>query len=334
MNRQSREISFLVYFLLAFNINLYANNTDNTINSYWNRALVQTDLLWDKTKAVASNTIDGTKNVTANGFIKSKDIFSKGKRMILEKALLVSLNGGLDYNDTIKVNDLSINDENSSLSLVVKLDGEDKELSVEVNHFDWDIIKNKEFIILENIDVSLDIAWLDYILQEYLKKHNGYIKVKYSLAKETFLRSLKGNIKTTYLEDVISEKEKTDYNQQLKIVKEVVENSNSENLLEEMIKALYDEAYINPVYIKKNGESIESSFSLAGNEKDFLITLESFDWTTANEKRLIVVENIKLKDCNKPWIASVLQKYHEQILIQYNPLFEEILTKIKPKIQK
>jgi hypothetical protein len=322
-----KYIAYVLFLLLS--INLYGNESDT--NSPWKKAIEQTDFLWDKTKQITLNTIDGAKNIASNGVSTTNNILSDGKQLILRRILLTSLNVGLDYNDTIKVNDLILNSANGSLSLLVKLDGEDRELSINVKYFDWDIIENKQFIVLENIDVSLDIAWLDYILQEYLKTHSGYIKVKYSLAKETFLRSLKENRKTTYVGNITSnEKEITLQNQKIEEIKTII-NKNDDNFLEHIIKELYDEAYISPIFIKKNGNLLECNFSLAESEKDLFITFEDFEWTTANEKKLIVIENIKLKDCSKPWIDSILKKYHEQIVLKYNPLHEEILTKIKPK---
>jgi hypothetical protein len=323
-------VKYVVCFLFVLlSVNLYGNETETS--STWKKAIEQTDFLWDKTKQITLNTIDGAKNIASNGVHKTSNILSEGKQIILKRVLLTSLNAGLDYNDTIKVNDLRLNSENGSFWLLVKLDGEDRELSVDVKHFDWDIIENKQFIILENIDVSLDIAWLDYILQEYLKTHNGYIKVKYSLAKETFLRSLKENRKTTYVANITSNEQKIALqNQKIEEIKEII-NKDDENFLENIIKELFDEAYVSPIFIKKNGNSLECNFSLAESEKDFFITFEDFEWATANEKKLIVIEKIKLKDCSKPWIESILKKYHEQIIFKYNPLFEEILTKIKPK---
>lgn len=323
-------MKYLVFCLFVlWSVHLYGNETDTS--SPWKKAIEQTDFLWDKTKQITLNTIDSAKNIASNGVHKTNNILSEGKQIILQRVLLTSLNVGLDYNNTIKVNDLVLNNETGSFWLLVKLDGEDRELNINVKHFDWDIIENKQFIVLENIDVSLDIAWLDYILQEYLKVHNGYIKVKYSLAKETFLRSLKENRKTTYIESSTSnEKEIALYNQKIEEIKEIL-NKNDENFLENIMKELYDEAYLSPVFIKKNGSLLECNFSLAESEKDFFITFEDFDWATANEKKLIVIENIKIKECSKPWIESVLKKHREQIIFKYNPLFEEILTKVKPQ---
>lgn len=326
-------MKYFVYLLLVLHINLYASES-NSGNLSWNKVVEQTDFLWDKTKQITLNTVDGAKNVTSNGIERTNNIFSEGKQIILKRILLTSLNTGLDYNDTIKVNDVIINNETGSLSLFVKLDGEDKELNLDVKHFDWDIVENKKFIILENLQVSVDIAWLDYLLQEYLKTHNGYIQVKYSLAKETFLRSLKTNKKTTYVENTFNTQQKDLlYSQKLELVQGIMDK-NGENFLEEIVKELVDEAFISPIFMKKNGESLECSFSLAGSEKDFFITFESFDWATANEKKLIVIENIKVKECSKPWIESILRKYREQIVFKYNPLFESMLVKIRPKIEK
>lgn len=324
-------MKYIVYFLLILNINLYANDNEN--NSYWNKAMGHTDFLWNKTKELTLNTVDNAKNITTDSVNSSKGALSKWKRILLEQTLVTSINFGLDYNDTIKVNNIIINDLNNSLSFYIKLDGEDKELTLDIKHFDWSITENKEFIILENLDVSLDIAWLDSVLKEYLKRHNGSIKVKYSVGKETFLHSIKANIKTTNdVNSLNSEKEKVQENQKLNAVKELLEQ-NDENLLENIVKALYDETYIKPIYIQKNGKSIEANFALLGSEKGFIITLEDFDWATANEKTLIAIGNIKFKDCNKPWIESLLKKHHEQILVQYNSVLEELLTQLKLKIQ-
>ncbi len=332
----------IFYALLVFNVHLLANNEN--IDLYWNKAIEQTNSLWNKTKQVSLDTVDGAKNITAESIDTTKNIFSKGKKIFLEKTLLASINVGLDYNNSITANNLTINDENGSLSLLITLEGEDKELTLDVHHFDWDITENKEFIILENIDASLDIAWLNYFLKEYLRKNNGYIKIKNSLAKETFLRSLKVSIKTSYIEtDVNSQKEQNGF--QMEAIKNLIKNNdekkndiknnvkNDKNILENLVKEFYDETYIKPIYIKQNGKEIECNFSLAGSEKGLLLTLEDFDWATANEKKLIVIGNIQFKNCNKPWIESLLHKHYEQILFQYDPLFEKMLTDMKAKTQ-
>ena len=264
-------IRYIVYFLFVLNISLYANGIDSSFP--WKKAIEQTDLLWDKTKQITSNTIDGTKNITSNGVNSTSNIISERKQSIFKMVIIASINAGLDYNDTIRVNDLTLNSKNGSFSLKVKLDGEDKELNVNVKHFDWSIVENKQFIVLENIDISLDIAWLDYIFQEYLKTHNGYIKVKYSLANETFLSSLKENKKTTFVENSKSnEKEIALQNNTIEAIKVIV-NKNDENFLEHIVKELVDEAFISPVFIKKNENILECSFSLADSEKDFLLLL-------------------------------------------------------------
>jgi hypothetical protein len=326
-------MKYILYFLFIFNLNLFAN--DDSSNSYWDKAVTNTESLWNTTKQLTNDGVDGAKNLTFNGFSKTKDIFSQGKKILLEKTLLTSINLALDYNNTIKVNQLSLDDTNGStlLSMEVELDGEDKPLHIVLKNFDWDVSEDKEFIILENLDISLDIAWLNYLVQEELKKNNGSLKLSYSLAKETFLQTVKQKTQTTFVANISNSKQKNiPYNQKFQLVQKILAE-NDKDVFVHIIRELYDENYIKPIYIQKNEKSIEAHFLLTGSEKPFLITFEDFDWATANDKKLIVISNIKLKDCNKPWIGSLLKKSHEQIIVEYNPFFEELLQKLKFKMQ-
>jgi hypothetical protein len=315
----------ILYLLLIFNVASFASDED--VNSYWNKAVEQTDVLWNKTKDVTLNTFNGAKNVTINGIDATKGLLSKGKQVLLEKTLLTAINLGLDYNNTIVVNQLTINDLNSSLSLVVKLEGEDKELLIDMQNFDWDISVDKNFIILENIDVTLDIPWLDYLAKKYLKQHNGYIKVKYSLAKETFLHSLKERINTTY---------GSSNELKISVATPDIENilaTNKENLFVIIFKSFYDEVFVKANYIKQVENGLAVNFSLAGSKDDLNVNITQFDWATANDKQLIVLGNIEVEKCTKPWIESLLHKNHEQIIFDYRDDLNTILTKIKPKTQ-
>ncbi|MDD2698777.1 MAG: hypothetical protein PHF17_08260 [Arcobacteraceae bacterium] len=324
-------MKYIVYFLLILNLNLYANENEN--NSYWNKAVEQTDFLWNKTKQLTANTVEGAKNVTSSSVNVTKSMFSKGKKVFLEKTLLTSINLGLDYNNTIIVNELSIDDINGTLSLLVQLNGEDKELFVDVKYFDWDVMGDKKFIVLENLDVSLDIPWLDYLFHKYLKRNNGYVKVPYSLAKETFLKSLKENKKTTYVETTqFKEISKGENQEKLQKIKDILA-SNNEDKLVNIFQEFYDETYIKTNFINQTEIGLEAKFSLLGSKDDLKITITHFDWATANDKKLIVLGNVKFKDCTKPWIASLLEKHHEQVIFNYNDILSLILSKIKSKTQ-
>ena len=320
---------YILYFVFIFNLTLFAN--DDGSNSYWSKAVANTESLWKTTKQLTNDGVDGAKNLTSNGLSKTKDIFSQGKKILLEKTLLTSINLALDYNNTIKVNQLSLDDANGStlVSMVVTLDGEDKPLQIVLKNFNWDVSEDKEFIILENLDISLDIAWLNYLIQEELKKNNGYLKLSYSFAKEPFIQTLKQKTKTSY-----NYTEKEDTKENIIVVPADTFVNNGDNILEDIAKKLSDGVFVQPIFIKQNGNEIEGHFGLLGSETGLLLTIPYFDWATANEKKLIVIENIKVKECSKPCIESILRKYREQIVFKYNPLFESMLVKIRPKIEK
>jgi hypothetical protein len=319
---------YILYFVFIFNLTLFAN--DDGSNSYWSKAVANTESLWKTTKQLTNDGVDGAKNLTSNGLSKTKDIFSQGKKILLEKTLLTSINLALDYNNTIKVNKLSLDDTNGStlVSMVVTLDGEDKPLQIVLKNFNWDVSEDKEFIILENLDISLDIAWLNYLIQEELKKNNGYLKLSYSFAKETFLQTLKQKTKTTY-----NFTEKEDKKENIIIVPSDIFVNNGDNILEDIAKKLSDGVFIQPIFIKQNGNEIEGHFGLLGSEKGLLLTIPYFDWATANEKKLIVLTNIDYNKSNKPWVVAVLQKHHKQILFQYDESLKEYLLTIKPKLE-
>lgn len=319
---------YLFYFVFIFNFTLLAN--DNGNKSYWDKALAHSESLWNTTKQLTNDGVDGAKNITSNGLSKTKDIFSQGKKILLEKTLHTSINLALDYNNTIKVNQLSLDDINGStlVSMVVELDGEDKPLHMVLKNFNWDVSEDKEFIILENLDISLDIAWLNYLIQEELKKNNGYLKLSYSLAKETFLQTLKQKTKTTY-----NLTKKQDKKGNIIVVPSDMFVNNGGNTLEDIAKKLSDGVFIQPIFIKQNGNEIEGHFGLLGSEKGLLLTIPYFDWATANEKKLIVLTNIDYNKCNKPWVIAVLQKHHKQILFQYDENLKEYLLTIKPKLE-
>ena len=194
----------IVAFVFALQFQILASD-DSVINGYWNKALEQSDILWNKTKQITSDAVDGTKKLSVTGLHKTKSALSQGKIFLLEKTLLTSINLGLDYNNTIVVDKLSIDDTNGTLSLLLSLMGEEQKILIDVKHFDWDLINDKKEIVLENLDIAIDTPWLDYLVKKYLKQHNGYLKVPYTFAKETFLNSLKEKTKTTYVESGVNE---------------------------------------------------------------------------------------------------------------------------------
>lgn len=319
----------LVVLVIA---NMHLLGSEEGISDYWNKAVSQTDILWNKTKEVSSQTYEGAKDLTISGYDKSKGFLLKGKKIALEKTLLASMNVGLN-NKTITVENLSIDDINGTLSLQIKLEGENHPLLLKVNYFDWDVVKEKEnkFIVLEKLETDLDIPWIDYLVKEYLKKHNGYIKVEYSLGKEVFLRSLKEKVTTSYIEG--ANKNELSQSQILKIEEVKAILASTETPLVEIWNKIYNPQYIKAKNIVKTDIGLEIEFSLDGDQDSFGIEIKDFNWATANDKHLIVLGNITFKDCTKPWISSLLEKHHKQIIFEYNEILNDILVHLKPKTQ-
>ncbi len=313
---------------------LHLGAAEDGVGSYWNKAVEGTGVLWDKTKQITNDTYEGAKDLTLKGYDKSKGFVLDGKKSALEKTLLLSMNIGLRDNKTISVDKLKIDEVNGTLMMKLVLDGEDKPLIIDVQHFDWDIIqeKDKKMIVIEKLKIAMDIPWIDYAVNRYLSKNNYTIKVDYTFAKETFLGSLKDKVPTSYVE--MAKEENTILQSELdkaSVAKEILDTQ--ENSIATIFNDRFEPYYIKAKNITKVENGVEATFSLKGSQNDFGIYLTDFKWATANNESLIVIGKIVFKNCTKPWVASLLKKHSEQIIFEYDETFKTILESIKPKTQ-
>ena len=321
----------LFYIIFVFHFSLFADVVSDTQkngkNSYLDVFFENANTAWNKTKEASNQTLNTTKEITNKGLNNTKSFFGKSKTYLIQETLITTLNLSLDYNNTIKVEHLKIEDNNTIRASII-LQGEEQNLTLLVRSYDWGLSKDKKFIILENIDVDFSIPWLGYLFQDYLDFHNGYIKLSYSLSKETLLSSLKKSIETTYADD--KDRLSDDYKDRF-IRLEAIVKEGEENFLEKIFQEFLDPIYIKDVSIKKdNEEVIHIGFTTTHNNEEIFCSFGNFMWGTANKKTLIAIENIEAKGCNKPWLDAFMKKNKEQVLFKYTPLLENILLRIKP----
>ena len=131
-------------------------------------------------------------------FTKAKEYSNQGKNILIEQTLLNGINGLVDT-DKIKVKLFDIDDKTDAIKVVLFLKGEDKELQIDIKKFDWGVTEDKKYIVFENLDILLNIPWMQYIVKDMAKRDNGYIKVPHTVALFSLLYSIKPNIDSTYV---------------------------------------------------------------------------------------------------------------------------------------
>jgi len=250
------------------------------------------------------SVMQGQENITFNTLFNdaltlTKKYSVEGKNILIEQTLLHGINGLVD-NTKINVNNFDINDKTNAIKINLFLKGEDKNLTIDIKKFDWGVTSDKKNIVFENLDIKMDIPWMQYILNDMIKRDNGYLKIPHNVGIFSLLYSIKPNIKSSY-----------------KHIKKEKFN---------IIKYNYNPEYLKIEKFKSGNNNIEVVIKLKGS-KDLNIVVDSYTLRTANGKKTIVLQDINFKEFTKPWVKSIIDGQKNEIYLDYTNKLYNILNK-------
>lgn len=264
---------------------------------------------WEKAKLDAKVYLEKTKKYSIS---------------LAEKGIQKGINRKVDTK-FIKVEKVKLYGKNSIL-LDLKLKGEDKNVKFKIVNFDWGVTKDKKLIVLENLKLDIDSPWIEHIYKYYIDANNGYYELPYKVSTKAVLTSIKSQIKTTYNgTKAVKSKEWEDTKTRLS---KTWKFSNKKDI-RFVVAQIYDENYIKVNSFNINNNYIDFDLSLKGSKDNFVCTMSNLDWGFGNNKDLLVIKNIKFKECSKPWIKSIIKKQNNEVHFTHTKNMENILRKIK-----
>ncbi len=284
---------FKAILSLVLTISLYADgNTTNSVDKLF--------VFFGIDKAQQEKIIKQTKILSREFLDKSKEYSIQGKNILIEQTLQNGINALVDTTK-IKVEKFDINDTTNDIKMEIFLNGEDDILDVDIKSFEWGVSADNKYIVFENVDISLNIPWVDYVIQNMIKRGDGYIKVPKNVTLFSLLFSIKPNIESTYKE---TKKEPFD-----------------------IVNYPYDKSYIDIDKFEVSKKNIDASIVLNGSKDGLKFKIKSYNLLRANKKTLIVLKNIKFESCNKPWFQSVIEKQNNQIHLTYTDELYKLLAR-------
>ncbi len=306
-----------MYKIIFLSIIYISSALADSNSSIWKLDSKAFDSLWKSTKELSGDAWEGTKKYT-----------NMGKNILLSETFLNTMNLSLDTNTT-EVKEFTIN-EDDSIDMKVKLVGEKRDLEVKIEHYDWGVSDNNEFIVFENIKYQANIEWIKYLIDFYLELNKGYINIPYSVSKEGLLLSLKSDIKSSF--DTNSTYTKGFWD---KFQKDTVNrwNRSDKRNLTNIFKDLFDKNYIEIKKLQIKDKKIYFSAFIKDSKDDIEFYIDSFNWATANKKSFILIKDITIKGCKKPWIESLIKKHDNSFYFTYSKFIEKILKSIKPPLK-
>lgn len=232
------------------------------------------------------------------GMLKNYSV--QGKNILIEQTLLNGINALVD-NTKIKINRFDIDDNTNKIFIDMFLKGEDKNLEVNISKFQWGVTPDKKYIIFEDFDIGMNIPWLQYIVDDIAKRENGYIKVPHNVALFSLLYTIKPNIKTTYKPFKKEPFIITDYP--------------------------FDKRFLKINQLELSKKMIVTDIWLKGSKNNLKIDVDSYNLTTANGKKTIVLKDVKFKEFTKPWIKSLIENQKNEIHFNYTDKLYELLKR-------
>lgn len=228
-----------------------------------------------------------------------KEYSMQGKNVIIEQTLLNGINALVDTTK-IKINSFDIEDKTNKIKISIFLKGEDKDLQIDIDKFQWGVTEDKRYIVFENFDIDLNIDWMQYVVDDIAKRDRGYIKVPHSVALFSLLYTIKPNIKSTY----------KFFDKEPFIISEYP----------------FDKRYLKIEELELNQNKIAANIWLKGSKQNLKIDVESYILATANNRQLIVLKDIKFKEFTKPWIQSIIEKQHNEVHLKYTEKLYNLLN--------
>jgi len=240
---------------------------------------------------------------------KTKEVAHKGQSIAIDKTLINGMNATLDKK-YIEIKYLKKNIKTNVITMVVYLNGEKKYLGVTLKDFRWGYSKDDEHIILEKIKISLNIPWLDYLIQDSLKR-DGYIVLPNYLSIADFLESVKPATTSTYTKIASKPFNPLAYN--------------------------FDKKQVDIKMFNIKNKTIQADIKLGGSE-NLKFEVTKFDLFTANKRKFIVLKNIHLKYATKPWLSYIIKSWNNSLKFDFDKDFYETLAsgnyEVKPQNKK
>ena len=229
----------------------------------------------------------------------AKEYSIQGKNVLIEKTLLNGINALVD-NTKIKIYSFDIDDKTNVIKIDTFLKGEDKNLLIKIDKFQWGVTEDKKYIVFEDFDIDMNIEWMQYIVDDIAKRDRGYIKVPHNVALFSLLYTIKPNIKTTYK-----------YFKKKPFI---------------LTEYPFDERYLKIEQLEVSKEMIVTNVWLKGSKENLRIDVDSYDIVTANGKKTIVLKDITYKEFTKPWIKSIIDLQKNEVHLKYTEKLFEILN--------
>jgi len=251
-------------------------------------------------KETQEKIITQSKIVGAELLTKSKEYSIQGKNILIEQTLQNGINTLVDTKK-IKVEGFDINDTTNAIFMSIFLKGEDDILDIDIRSFDWGYSSDDKYIVFENLDISLNIAWLDYIVQNMINRGDGYIKVPKDLTLSSLLFSIKPNIKSTYK----------------KVKKPPFD----------IVAYPYSKMFIDIKTFEVKDKTIKANIELLDSKDGLKFHISSYDLLRANKRTIIALKNITFKACNKPWIESLIKQQNSELHLTYTNTLYRLLNK-------
>jgi len=247
---------------------------------------------WDKAKNFGSDMIDSTSTYINDSWKDTKDYTHSTKNIAISKTMINGINAMTD-NSKIKVEQFNIDDKTGYIDATIYLNGEDKNLKANVKDFTWSVSENKEYILINNIDATVDIPWIHYLLANMIIRNDGYLILPFQASTFTLLYAIKDNIP---LKKDISSIAKFDF-----------------------VHYAYNKEYFNINKFEVKNNNIIIDISAKGSTENIKFDIKSYVLRTANKKEIIALRDIKFNSCNKPWMKSVITSQDSEVLLDFNP---------------
>jgi len=227
-----------------------------------------------------------------------KEYSVHGKNILIEQTLLNGINALVD-NTKIKIHSFDIDDETDAIKMDMFLNGEDKNLIIDIKKFKWGVTEDKKYIVFEDFDINMNIDWLQYIVDDIAKRDNGYIRIPHNVALFSLLYSIKPNVKTTYKSFIKEPFVLTEYP--------------------------FNEKYLKIEQLEISKDMIVTNVWLKGSKENLKIDVASYNVITANGKKTIVLKDIEFKEFTKPWIKSIIDAQKNEVHLKYTEKLYNLL---------
>ena len=303
----------------------FFGNSFNSASKYWEITKKASIEAWNDSNDTRKLIMDNA-NVA---WEQTKKYSNTAKIIAMEQALLNGLNLAIETED-IKVLELKIDEHKTDkIDIIVKLNGEDENLTISIDSFDWSKSEDKRYIYLSNIKFNMNISWIEHIFNYYLKANNGYIKLPYSISRESVLFTIKSQLETIDKDiDLLVSKEWEDK----KIELFDLWTQSDKKDLSTVVNKIYDNKLISVEKFIVKDENLNILINLDDNTTKLILNTDNFEWGFSQDKQFIIIKNIFLDSCNKPWLMSLITKPKTELRFRYTDIMSNILQSIKPKV--